>query len=232
MSPVWGDPWPCTRVSIQGRKIVIYSAESTLLDPSLTGKTWQKSRNFKCRTKLSSQNFVTDVSVQEIPWMGHFARCKASSQMYKASGKIHIINCKRWWRLLMGERSSHETGLVRTFWVKIWIWHRCEKLRGSFKRWASCCVKQRWRNCMFLPMEGKHNTAFSPNFTKPGAHLLEYLCITELYIKAIITGQTYCCNFYGWPFLEALLEYNLPHLCLSRKNVPATKNYERLVCKI
>jgi len=91
------------RVSIQGRKIVIYSAESTLLDPSLAGTTWQKSRNFKCRTKLSSQNFVTDVSVQEIPWMGHFARCKASSQMYKASGKIHIINCKRWWRLLMGK---------------------------------------------------------------------------------------------------------------------------------
>ena len=61
------------------------------------------------------------------------------------------------------------------------VWH----IQGISKRLFPGCENMLWKNCVFLPAEGKQNATFSPDFTQPRKRLLEIPCIcqTGLQIK-------------------------------------------------
>ena len=49
-------------------------------------------------------------------------------------------------------------------------------LQGISIRLFPGCENMWWKNCAFLPAEGKQNATFSPNFTQPARSLLEIPC--------------------------------------------------------
>ena len=57
-------------------------------------------------------------------------------------------------------------------------WYILGISRGISKRWATGCVKIRWKSCVLLPAIRKQSETFSPYFTQPGAQLLEIPCLS------------------------------------------------------
>ena len=49
-------------------------------------------------------------------------------------------------------------------------------LQGTSKRLFPGWEDMWWKNCVFLPAEGKQNTTFLPGFTQPGKSLIEVPC--------------------------------------------------------
>ena len=51
-----------------------------------------------------------------------------------------------------------------------------ESVQGISKRLFPGCKNMWWKNCAFLPAEGKQSAIFSPDFTQSGKSLLEMPC--------------------------------------------------------
>ena len=52
-----------------------------------------------------------------------------------------------------------------------------KNLQGISKRLFPGFENMWWKNCVFLPAEGKQNATFSPDFSQPGKSLIEIPCI-------------------------------------------------------
>ena len=77
------------------------------------------------------------------------------------------------WNLLRGSTECWSVWLYVHF---LLLTFGATGLQGCTKRLAPGFVKMRWRSCVLLPVVGKQNPPFSPNFTQPGAHLLVHPC--------------------------------------------------------